>query len=131
MGNDIAPAYPFERDASGRFATTRDWELLEQEIIQSILTPKGSRPMQKSIGCDLSKILFLNAADESIPSSTGPRNTLAKKYITDAVSEAVPDAAIHDVTVRNESDGKSIFVTITYGFASGSEKKQTAILYPG
>ena len=131
MGNDIAPAYPFERDASGKFATASDWARLEQEIIQAILTPKGSRPMQKSIGCDLSKLLFLNATDDSIPQSADPRNVLAKKYITDAVSAAVPDAAINAVTVRNESDGKSIYVTITFGFAGGSEMKQTAILYPG
>ncbi len=87
--------------------------------------------MQKSIGCDLSKLMFLNEADDSVPPEADPRNALAKKYVTDAVLFAVPDAAIHDVVVRNENDGKSIFVTITYGFAGGGEKKQAAILYPG
>lgn len=131
MGNDIAPAYPFARDDSGRFATASDWQRLEMDIIQAVLTPKGARPMKKSIGCNLAQLLFLNAPDETLPAEADPRNALAKKYVADAVSRAVPDAAIHDVVVRNENDGKSIFVTITYGFAGGGEKKQTAILYPG
>lgn len=131
MSNDIAPAYPFERDASGRFATASDWQRLEMDIIQAVLTPMGARPMQKSIGCNLAQLMFLNPSDESLPAEADPRNALAKKYVTDAVSTAVPDAAIYDVLVRNENDGKSIYVTITYGFAGGNEKKQTAILYSG
>ena len=53
------PAFPFKPDSGGRFPLLQDHELVENCFTQVVLTDYASRPMQKTKGNRLSRLIFM------------------------------------------------------------------------
>lgn len=56
--SERAPAWPFVRDAGGTWPMASGDELLEQEVKQAVMIPKGSMPMDKDLGVGMENIVF-------------------------------------------------------------------------
>lgn len=128
---DKAPGYPFVRDGGGIFPMLTGDALKAADIIQAVFTPIGTRPMAKSLGSEIDKLLFLNELGlENIPDDANPMNSLAKAYIQDAVDIAEINAEIVGVIVRREDDNATLKIEVQYTHTDYDNLKKLTITYP-
>lgn len=90
-------AFPFVKDDVAVPAPVTDDELVQQSLVQILLTGRGERVMRPDFGCNLNAYVFENN-DELL-------GELLRAEITAAVGKFEPRAEITDVTFsRNNSE---------------------------
>lgn len=81
-------------------------ESIKESIKSLIMTNKGERLMQPSVGCDVRKLLFENF----IPATT----KIAEENIKETIQKFEPRAELLDVSVIGFPDENAVQINITF-----------------
>ena len=79
---------------------------IKESIRNIILTNKGERPFQPTLGCDLNKLLFEGATPQTFD--------LIKKVVRNAIETYEPRCELLGVDVLGDIDSNQVYVTILF-----------------
>ncbi len=102
----IGPAYPHSREGGGKFPIASGTDLVGMGIEQFVLTPKGSRMMEKGIGSTFGNLVFKL------------EGTQREKALLELTKRDLPffepRAIVTDLKIDTGENGDELYVTIFY-----------------
>ena len=81
-------------------------EAIKESIKNLIMTNKGERPFQPSLGCDIKRLLFENFIPATIK--------IAEENIKETIRKYEPRAELLDVSVIGYPDENAVQINITF-----------------
>ncbi len=101
----VGLALPAIRTAGGYFVSKNEYDAAWGNLILALQCPTGGRPMQRTFGSNLAKILFDPVDDAS--------RQLVVRSIVQAAAQWVPSITINTVDVQSTKGTVSVKVTFS------------------
>lgn len=115
----VNAAFPLNVDASGRTATASTQAHVRQMIEQVLLTTPGERVNRPRFGCELKRLVFLDAGDEILTAGEAMAQSALSEWLGRHIS-------VEAVTLVRNSQGATK-VKISYVVLQTSERGDALI----
>ena len=110
--NTSFAVHPVKKDLSLK----TDVDSVKQSIKNLILTDRGERLMQPTIGCKIRALLFENFTAQTI--------LLVKTTIYDTINQHEPRAVIEDVSVSADPDNSALNVAVLFSLINNAQTEK-------
>ena len=110
--NNSFAVHPVKQDLSLK----TEVNAVKQSVKNLILTDRGERLMQPTIGSKIRSLLFENFTPQTAE--------LIKQYTRETIENHEPRATLIDVTVSPDPDNNNLNVTITFGIINIDEPQR-------
>tara|TARA_B100001113_G_scaffold351741_1_gene351480 strand:+ start:2471 stop:2851 length:381 start_codon:yes stop_codon:yes gene_type:complete len=110
--NNSFAVHPVKKDLSLK----TDVDSVKQSIKNLILTDRGERLMQPTIGCKIRALLFENFTAQTI--------LLVKTTIYDTINQHEPRAVIEDVSVSADPDNSALNVAVLFSLINNAQTEK-------
>lgn len=107
--NTSLAVHPVKRDLSLK----TDVAAVKQSVRNLILTDRGERLMQPSVGSKIRSLLFENFTPTTV--------RLIKQYITETIDNHEPRASIIDIDVSADDDNNLLLVSLKFMVINNDE----------
>ncbi len=101
--------------ATGDLAVKKDVDSVKQSIKNLVLTDKGERLMQPTIGCKLRTLLFENFTPQA--------KIVAKQTITETIEQFEPRAQLLNIEISNSPDNHAMYVSIIFNLINNEQQQ--------
>lgn len=114
-------AFPVRVDATGRVATARHEQDIEQAMVMILLSPKGQRVLRPEFGCRIHELIFA-------PNDTTTAG-LAAYYVEEALARWEPRIAVQHVDVSPDVDApERMLILVDYTIKATNDRR--SLVYP-
>ena len=115
----IGLAFPLVN--GGNFTRTNNLsDQVKANIINVLLTERGERPMQPTIGCDIRKSLFENFSPQTI--------VMAKQQIAETIGQYEPRAELINIEASADEDNNALNITILFSLINSDIEETLSLV---